>query len=253
MALSGRRIEAVLFDLGETLLHFGRPNKGRLIDEAIRRSYDYLKTQKQPVGPLWSYRLLSVWGIRWNIFKSWLTGSDFNSLDLLRAYGASKKMTLTEAQWEEVNWQWYKVLAKAGVVEPGTAEALEKLTAQGLKLGVLSNTFVHKSSLERHLEQEGLLKFFPVRLYSYEFPWRKPNVKIFREAARRIDVEPAKIMFVGDLIGKDVVGALAAGMTATLKNGPNNAGQKVSQGVYRIDRIAQLPELIESIERKEKS
>lgn len=248
MVLSGRRIEAVLFDLGETLLHFGKLDKGQLIDEAIRRSYTYLQTHKQPVGPLWAYRLQSVWGIRWHLLKSFLTGNDFNSIELLRAFGARKKMTLTDAQWEELSWQWYKGLAKTGVIEPGTLEAMEKLKAAGLKLGVLSNTFIHKSSLERHLEQEGLLKYFPVRLYSYEYPWRKPNVKIFREAARRIDAEPSRILFVGDLIGKDVVGALAAGMTATLKNGPNNAGQKAPEGVYRIDKIADLPALIESIE-----
>jgi len=248
MPLSGRRIEAVLFDLGETLLHFGRLDKGRLIDEAIRRSYAYLQTHQQPAGPLWAYRLLYIWGIRWHLLKSYLTGNDFNSIALLQAYGVRKKMTLTQAQWEELSWQWYQGLAAVGTVEPGTAEALEALQAKGLKLGVLSNTFIDKSSLERHLEQEGLLKYFPVRLYSYQFPWRKPNVKIFREAARQIDVEPSKIMFVGDLIDKDVAGALATGMTATLKNGPNNAGQKAPEGVYRIDKIADLPALIESIE-----
>lgn len=245
--MSGRRIEAVLFDLGDTLLHFGRLSKGRLVEEAIRRSYAYLQEHKQPVGPFWAYRLLHLWGIRGHLLYSWLTGSDFNSLELMQEYGAKKKMTLTPAQWEELNWRWYEGLADVGQVEPGTTEALDVLSSMGLKLGVLSNTFVHRSSLERHMQQEGLLHYFPVRLYSYEFPWRKPNVKIFEEAARRIDVEPAKILFVGDLIHKDVVGSLAAGMTAVLKSGPSNAGQAAPAGVYRIEKIADLPPLIEKL------
>lgn len=245
--MSTRRIEAVLFDLGDTLLHFGKVSKGQLLEEAMRRSYAYLKEQKQPVGSFRTYRLLHIWGVRWYLLRSWLSGRDFDSLQLLRAYGAKTGMTLSDQQWQELNWRWYEQLARIGVVEAGTHEALDKMTQMGLKLGVLSNTFIHKSSLERHLEAEGLLGYFPVRLYSYEFPWRKPNVKIFQEAAARIAVEPKHIMFVGDLIGKDVTGSLAAGMTAVLKDGPSNDGQTVPPDTHRIEKIADLPKLIEEL------
>lgn len=246
--LSGRRIEAVIFDLGDTLLHFGTLSKGQLIEEAMRRSYAYLQEHNQPAGPFRTYRLLHLWGMRWYLLRSWVTGKDFNSLELLATYSMKNGMTLTPEQLEELNWRWYEKLAEAGVVEPGTAEALGSLKAMGLDLGVLSNTFIHKSSLERHLEQEGLLHFFPVRLYSYEFPWRKPHVKIFQEAAKRVGVAPEKILFVGDLIHKDVAGALAAGMEAALKVGPSNAGRTVPRGVHCIDKIADLPALIKAIE-----
>jgi len=246
--LSRRRIEAVLFDLGDTLLHFGKVSKGQLVEEAIRRSYAYLQEHQQPTGSFWVYRLLHLWGVRWYLLRSWATGKDFNSLDLLRTYCEINRMTLTPEQLEELNWRWYENLAEVGVVEPGTGEALTELHRMGLDLGVLSNTFIHKSSLERHLEQEGLLEFFPVRLYSYEFPWRKPNVNIFQEAAKRVGVEPEKILFVGDLIHKDVIGAQAAGMIAALKVGPSNVGKTVPRGVHCIDRIADLPALISRIE-----
>ncbi len=247
MDLAARRIEAILFDLGDTLLHFGKLSKGRLLDEAMRRSYAYLQEHNQPVGSFRVYRLLHLWGIRWHLLRSWLTGNDFNSLELLKTYGAKNGLDLAPEQWEELNWRWYEKLAEAGAVEPGTQEALDRLTRMGLKLGVLSNTFIHKCSLERHLEQEGLLQYFPVRLYSYEFPWRKPNVRIFQEAAARIEVEPQHIMFVGDLIDKDITGALAAGMTAVLKCGHANIGKPLPQGAFRIDKIAELPAVIEKL------
>ncbi len=237
----------MLFDLGDTLLHFGALSKGRLIEEAMRRSYAYLQELNQPVGPFWAYRLLHLWGIRGHLLRSWLTGSDFNSLQLLQEYGAKRQLTLSPAQWEELNWRWYEGLADIGQAEPGTAEALTALTAAGLKLGILSNTFIHKSALERHLDNEGLLRFFPVRLYSYEYPWRKPNVKIFVEAAKCIGAAPERIVFVGDLIQKDVAGARAAGMIPVLKTAYSNAGQSAPSGVHRIDRIADLPGLIEKI------
>lgn len=245
--MNTRHIDAVLFDLGDTLLHFGAISKGRLIEQAMCRSYAYWQEINQPVGPFWAYRLMHIWGIRGHLVRSWLTGSDFDSLRLLQEYGAKRKLTLSPAQWEELNWRWYEGLADIGQAEPGTVEALEAMTAAGMKLGILSNTFIHKSALERHLDKEGLLRFFPVRLYSYEYPWRKPNVRIFHEAAKSIDTAPERIVFVGDLIKKDVAGALAAGMIPVLKTAYSNVGQSVPSSVHRIDRIADLPGLIDNI------
>ena len=168
-----RQIEAVLFDLGETLLNFGRVNKTVLLDEALHSSYDYLKELSQPVGSYWTYRLIHLWGIRWHLLRSWMTGDDFNSLELLKSYGRKRNFQLNDAQWEELHWQWYKELSKIGQVEPQTSDTLQKLSDMGLKVGLLSNTFVHKSALERHLEQEGLLPFLPERFYSYNFKYRK--------------------------------------------------------------------------------
>ncbi|MHC5182823.1 MAG: hypothetical protein ACYSPI_00890 [Planctomycetota bacterium] len=45
--MSKRQIEAVIFDLGETLLNFGRLDRAILFDKALRDSYDFLKEQSQ--------------------------------------------------------------------------------------------------------------------------------------------------------------------------------------------------------------
>ena len=74
--MSGRRIEAVLFDLGDTLLHFGKLRKGQLVEEAVRRSYAYLQEHHQPTGPFWAYRLMHLWGVRWHLLRSWATGNE---------------------------------------------------------------------------------------------------------------------------------------------------------------------------------
>lgn len=245
--MSHCRIEAVLFDLGETLLTFGRLDRARLLDEATRASYDYLKELRQPVGSYGTYRLLHLWGIRWNLLKSWRSGSDFNSLDLLRSYGQKRGFQLTDEQWEELNWCWYRGLAKLGAVRPGTGPALNALRQMGLKLGLLSNTFIHKSSLDRHLEQEHLLDYLPVRLYSYELPQRKPSVGAFRRAAEMIGTPPDKIIYVGDRLDNDVAGAANAGMTPVLIRAYTNETRKIPSGLHYVANLAELPDLIKQL------
>src|SRR4030042_6821581 len=95
-----------------------------------------------------------------------------------------------------------------GRAEPETKETLAALKDNGLKLGILSNTFVHGTSLEKHLQQLGVLGFFTVRLYSYEFPFRKPDARIFKAALERIGEPAENILYVGDRIDKDIKPAI---------------------------------------------
>lgn len=240
-------IEAVLFDLGETLLTFGKLETGRLSAEAVRRSYDYLKECSQPVGSFWTYRLLHLWGIRYQVLKSSLTGNDFDSLELIKHYGKRKGFNLTEAQWEELNWKWYEALYEMGVVEAETAASLNKLRDMGLKVGLLSNTFIHKSSLERHMAEAGFLECLSPRLYTYQYAWRKPDSRIFYAAAENIGVACENIIYVGDRIDNDVEGASKVGMLPIMKAAYTNKGKTVPNGVNVIDKISELPDLIARI------
>lgn len=245
--MSKRQIEAVIFDLGETLLNYGRLNRAVLLEKALRDSYNYLKELSQPVGSFRMYRLIHAWGIRWNLLKSWITGDDFNSLDLLKSYGLRRNFHLEQSQWEELNWRWYQGLSELGGAESGTISALQELKEMGLKIGLLSNTFIHKSSLERHLEQEGLLGFLPDRFYSYDFDHRKPDVRIFQKVARNMNIAPERTIYVGDRVDNDVKGALAAGMVPILKKAYTNEDIKIPEHTHQITTMAELPALIRQI------
>lgn len=245
--MTTRTIEAVLFDLGETLLVFGRLDRKRLLNEAVKASYDYLKEIDQPIGSFGAYRLLHIWGIRWNVFKSWHTGADFDSLALLKEFGRRKGFQLTDPQWEELGSRWYQALARQGTVKPGTVDALNRLKQMGIKLGMLSNTFIHKTSLERHLKQEGLLDYLPVRLYSYELPLRKPSTGAFRRAAEAVGAACENIVYVGDRLDNDIAGARQAGMIPVLIRAYTNQDKKLPPGLPCIDSIAELPDLINQL------
>jgi len=243
--LARTEIEAILFDLGETLVNFGKiESAAKLFKDAGRRSYTYLKKLNQPVGPFRGYFWRNMLGLRLRYYISMLTGRDFDSLALLEKYGTRRGFQLSRQQWQELNWLWYEPLRQRSWTEPHLARTLTKLTQAGLNLGIVSNTFVNADALDRHLTEEGLIGFFDTRVYSCDFGFRKPDKRIFLEAARQMSTKPANIMYVGDRINKDVMGALRAGMRAVLKTAYTNDGKKPPTGVKRIESISELPELV---------
>jgi FMN phosphatase YigB (HAD superfamily) len=113
----------------------------------------------------------------------------------------------------------------------------------------LSNTFVSAGSLDRQLEMLGILEFFPYRLYSYQFEFRKPDRRIFEAAIEKTGERAENILFVGDRVDKDINPSLKAGMRAALKSAYTNRGKVVSSRVWRIGRISELPGIIEKINK----
>jgi putative hydrolase of the HAD superfamily len=246
----GKKIKAVLFDLGETLVDFGRINTTKIFRQSAKMTYEFLQSCNKPLGNFRWYYWHSVIAFRFRCLVSSLTGKDFNALLLLKKIGVKKGLTLDEDQLRQLGWLWYEPLAKVARIEPRLKATLASLKQMGLKLGIVSNTFISADSLDRHLAQFGILDFFPVRLYSHQFVFRKPDIRIFQTAARQIGELPQEVLFVGDRIEKDISPALKVGMQAVLKEAYTNIGKKIPKGVWRISRISELPGLIEKINGK---
>jgi HAD superfamily hydrolase (TIGR01549 family) len=237
----------VVFDLGETLLNFGRLDTMRLFRQSARLTYDYLMSHGQPAGSFWWYFIRNQVAIHVRTLWGNITGRDFDALSLLKKYGLRRGYKLSEEQWREVGWLWYEPLSRIAKAEPDIKETLGKLKGMGLKLGILSNTFVSAGSLDRQLEQLGMLEFFPYRLYSYQYEFRKPDRRIFEAAIAKTGEPAENILFVGDRIYIDIKPALKAGMRAVLKDAYTNAGKEVPSGVWRIEKISELPMIIEKV------
>ena len=241
------QIKAVFFDLGETLLDFGKIKATRLFRQGARLSYDFLKSCGQPVGNFEYYCWRNLIALRFRHLISNITKKDINSSALLRGLGTKKGIKLDTQQWRHFAWLWYEPLSKIATTDPKIKETLIALKGLGLKLGILSNTFVNAHSLEKHLKQLGVLDFFTVRMYSYEFDFRKPDARIFKIAAERIGEAAENIMYVGDRIDKDINPALKIGMHAVMKDAYTNAGKTPPDGAWKITHISELPALIEKI------
>ena len=246
------KIQVILFDIGETLLNFGRVNTAELFKEGTSLAYDFLKKLGQPVGSFRIYLARHLLMIRLHLLWSAIRDRDFDSYEVLKKMESRKGTRLKRQQWIDYAQCWYEPLRKIAKVEPDIVETLEKLKHMGLKLGVLSNTFVNASTLERHLEQLGLLGFFDVRLFSYEYSFRKPDKRIFLDAARKMNAEPENILFVGDRIDTDMNGSSAVGMQACLKKAYTNINKKKRNNIVRVDKLSELPGLVESINAGQK-
>ncbi len=240
-------IQAVLFDLGETILSFGPVRTTRVFLEGAKASYAFLMRRSAYAGGFTWYFLRNLLRLRVKYVLSDILQRDFNSLELLRTVGERKGVRLTPEQWDQFAWLWYEPLARCARIEPDLPETLGALQRMGLKLGIVSNTFVSRTSLERQLRDLGLLDFFSVQLYSYEFHFRKPNVEIFRRAAEMIGTPAPQILFVGDRIDNDIRPALQSGMQAVLKEAHTNTGKRTPPGAHRISLLAELPALVERI------
>lgn len=245
--MAQHEIKAVLFDLGDTLLNFGRISTTRVFLQGARSSYRFLQEHEQPAGSFAWYALRNLVRLRVRQVRSDLAGRDFDALTFLQDIGRREGVELSPEQWEQFAWSWYEPLSRLADVEWNVSETLASLKELGLKLGIVSNTFVNRELLERHLDQRGILEFFSVRLYSYEFAFRKPNLEIFRIAAQRIGEALENIIFVGDRIDKDIEPALQSGMMAVLKAAYTNARKQPPPGAWKIRDLAELPGLIARI------
>jgi putative hydrolase of the HAD superfamily len=93
---------------------------------------------------------------------------------------------------------------------PGTHEMLESLTGR-YRLALVSN-FTHPPAVEQILARLGIAPFFGEILISGRLGVRKPHPAMFAELARRLRLPPEEIVFVGDELQADILGAQGAGM-----------------------------------------
>ncbi len=242
-----RKIKAIIFDLGETILSFGKINPVGLFKEGARLSYEYLKSSGQTVGNFDIYCWRNLISLRIKNLISTITGNDFDSSAFLQHIGTKRGIKLDNEQWRHFAWLWYEPLSKIAKIEPDIKQTLSSLKNSGLKLGILSNTFVSSHSIEKQLNEIGILDFFSVRMYSYQFDFRKPDLRIFKIAAERIGEALENIMYIGDRIDKDAQPTLKLGMKSVIKTAYTNKDKTIPEGTFIINKLSELPELIEKI------
>jgi HAD superfamily hydrolase (TIGR01549 family) len=131
--------------------------------------------------------------------------------------------------------RWLKFCRRSGIIE-----CLDGLSRAGLRLGVFSDY-----PAEEKLEALGVRQCFDLVLSAIddEIDAFKPHPRGFLEAARRWELTPAEIIYVGDRLDVDAAGARAAGMGCIV------IGQRRSldcDGVASISGFEQLRSVIDA-------
>jgi HAD superfamily hydrolase (TIGR01509 family) len=94
---------------------------------------------------------------------------------------------------------------------PGAREMLANVTAR-YRIALVSN-FTHPPAVEHILARVGIRQFFDEILISGQLGVRKPHPRMFAELTRRLKLAPGDIVFVGDELQTDIVGAQEAGLS----------------------------------------
>lgn len=119
---------------------------------------------------------------------------------------------------EELLTVYYKEIFAPRILYPDVLPGLNSLKANGVRMGIISNTTNPGFIKDRERVSMGLDSFFEFSIYSSEVPYRKPHPSIFKLAIKRLNLSPADILFVGDTPETDVAGPQAVGIAAAWIN-----------------------------------
>jgi putative hydrolase of the HAD superfamily len=165
------------------------------------------------------------------------------------APGAAPRVT--GARWDALLRAYADpVLRLPPLLCPGAAEAVRRLAARGLPLGIVSNTGRTPGTvLRQYLERHDLLRHFRALSFSDEVGVRKPDTEIFRGTLAKLGPEarivPPEIAHVGDNPHADVEGALGVGMRAVHYAAGGRPGSERADLV--ITDLATLPERLAAL------
>ena len=205
--------KAVAFDWAHTLVDLGEEDDR----PPLEKVFTFLKTKQIPLPD----------------FEDCLE----KSRELFKSMIELSRVTHREARYEEVlqyllfyfnvPWQgqttlqeilqvYYEEVYQERKVFPEVPAVLKQLS--GVSMGIVSNTTNPVFMKDFELEGSGLKEYFDFAIYSSGFPFRKPHPSIFQLAINRFEVQPGEILFVGDSLANDILGAHEVGMKTAWLN-----------------------------------
>jgi len=213
-------IEAVVFDLGGTLIEYTGPydNWPALETPGLQAAYDFLCGQG---GQLPDFAVFRDTGFailpgKWETAVS--GGPNLRLVDFLgdilhTCCGANG---IQPAWLVEAAELYQTALCAQAHPLPGAQEILTYLKSAGYKLGLLSNTMFTGAAHINDLQRFALDGYFDAMLFSADAGKWKPQPTPYLHVLAELGVDPANAVFIGDAPEHDIVGAHAAGMRAVL-------------------------------------
>ena len=142
--------------------------------------------------------------------------------------------------WEQMLTVYYNVIHGVRLVYPEAKTTLETLSESEVRMGIISNTTNPEFIKDKELLKTGLSQYFEFTIFSSATPYRKPHPSIFNAAISRLNIDPENILFVGDDLKMDVMGAQSVGMPTAWLNRDGSALVENITPLYQITSLLDL-------------
>jgi putative hydrolase of the HAD superfamily len=239
-------LNAVLFDLGGTLLDFVYHND---FDEALQLAHHALHKYLTSKG--YDLPLQKIVEVSNGIFDAYF---DFTSLTFLEIeasllYSAKLyHLGIEEYANEELirgaMMSFEDQLIANYDIYDDTKSVLSTLKARDVKLGLVSNnncTYVFDQLLQIY----DLTNSFDAKVVSSEVGIRKPHKGIFLQCLHQLQVKSEHALFVGDRLREDIQGAQNAGMQSVwINRGAESLTPTTLKPHYEIQQLSELLQLL---------
>jgi HAD superfamily hydrolase (TIGR01509 family) len=211
-----RELEGVLFDYGETLVHFRRPDAAlALTDQEI---VAVLAASGRRAPSVTELRSLILDRVEREVLDH-QRGGDLAEMSVVtasrRAY-AEAGLDVDDDLLDEVLRIEQEAWWQGAHLDPAALPLLDMLRASRVRVGVCSNAPYRVRSLHAQLVFLGLDTHLDAVTFSAEVGWRKPSPRIFAAALHALGTKASATVMVGDSEVHDIAGAHAAGMRAVL-------------------------------------
>jgi putative hydrolase of the HAD superfamily len=209
----GARYDAVLFDMGYTLVYF-EPAQQIIVQEALAAA-----GAERSVAEI-DAAVREVWGAYYRdaatvTFPATPEYDREAQQELEQSLLAHLGLDTDERTLRTYSQAIEASFSRPNVIRPYSevVAVLEALKAQGYRLGIVSNW---SWNLRDSVAQAGLARYFEIVWASAYAGCSKPHPCIFEQALEHLQVPPDRAFYVGDSYRHDVGGARNAGLDVAL-------------------------------------
>lgn len=237
------RPQAILFDLGHTLLDFAEDEavlaesyeriRGHLIDE-LAAEVEVPDVAALVAGLSARMRDAIVASYEQEVLQE----LDMEALyvDLCHDLG----LTVEPAVAREIVTLEHAALSAAMRIGPDTLDVLDRLVGAGMRVGIVSNFTDPGDLLREDLDALGIGSRVERAIFSADTGVRKPDPAIYRAVLEPMSLDPGRCVFVGDRVREDIVGPQSLGLAAILTHEFRDEAPGGSEDAV-IARLADLP------------
>ncbi len=217
-------VMAVIFDLGDTLVHLKPPADDQEYDALYERVQRAVTSRFAAEADGLSAALLRNVGGRvgQQIAQSYAPGmaERLRERDALIMFRAAIADFAPDYQPSDGLIRFLIAAEGQAIYRPelaaGAVETLKALREMGIRTGLCSNYFGLPEAARANVYRMGLLDHLDQTVFSCEVGWRKPDPAIYQAICRKLAVRPGECLFVGDRLLEDVRGPQQLGMRAAL-------------------------------------